>query len=110
MSGRLVGEVLDNAPADLTQLEILVLVALAESARDTDRVARFQSSSDALADRARSTPGAVRNALQRLRGRGLLVPLIDRPRRGQAQQYLIPKMNESTRRSIWKASPGSDAK
>lgn len=114
MSGRLVGEVLTCAPHDLTHLELLVLVALAETAPDTDRTARHGATVDALADKVRSTPGTVRNVLQRLRERGLVVPLYAKPRKGLAQNYRIPKMNPGTRRATLngtpKASPPRDAK
>lgn len=101
MSGRLVGEVLDHAPLDLTPLELLILVALAETARDTTRTATYGANVDTLADRVRSTPGSVRNALQRLRGRGLIVALHEKPRKGLAQEYRIPRMTTDTRRATW---------
>lgn len=101
MSGRIVGEVLDNAPADLTQLEMLILVALAEEARDGDRKALYNTTSEALAFRARSTPASVRNALARLKQRGLVIPLHAKVYKGKAQQYQIPKMNKATRSATW---------
>lgn len=114
MSGRLVAEVLDFAPDDLTQLQTLVLVALAESARDSDRTARFKASNRALADRARSTPGTIDNTLKQLKDRGLIVPVHAKVHRGQSQEWTIPKMTEATRRAVWakpeKASRGSEAK
>ena len=102
MSGRLVGEVLDHAPIDLTPLELLVLVALAETARDTTRTATYGANADTLADRCRSTPGSIRNALLRLRHRGLIVALHDKPRKGLAQEYRIPKMTAETRTAVWR--------
>lgn len=110
MSGRMVAEVLDNAPEDLTQLELVVLVALAETARESDRTARYNASADALADRARSTPSSVRNVLGRLKERGLIIPVHAKPRKGKSQEWTIPKMTPATRRAVWKASPASDAK
>lgn len=101
MSGKLVKEVLDFAPYDLTPHELLVLVSLAESARDADRSARFTTSCEAIADRIRSTPGSVRNALMRLRKRGLIVPLHEKCRRGMAQQYAISPLHEGTRKATW---------
>lgn len=109
MSGRLVGEVLRHAPADLTQLDLLVLVALAEAASDRDRIARHHVGTDDLADKCRSTPGAVKNAMHRLvHQRGLVVPLFAKPRRGLAQNYRIVGMTEATRRAVTKGSPTSD--
>lgn len=101
MSGRIVGEVLKFAPEDLTQLELLVLVALAEEARDKDRTALYNTRAEDIATRVRSTPSSVRNALGRLRQRGLLVPLHERAYRGLAQQYKLPVMTQATRRAVW---------
>lgn len=109
MSGRMVGEVLDHAPADLTQLEMLVLVTLAESAAEKDRTARYGVTAEELADKARSTPGAVRNTLGRLKERGLIVPLFEKPRRGLAQNWRVIRMTDATRRAVLNASPHSDA-
>lgn len=99
MSGRLVGEVLRYAPHDLTQLELLVLVSLAEAVKGNERVSRYYSSSDHIADRVRSTPPSVRNVIAKLTQRGLIVPLIEKCNRGVAQQYEIPRMNDATRRA-----------
>lgn len=101
MSGRIVGEVLDNAPVDLTQLELLVLVAIAEEARDRDRTALYNTSAEKIAERVRSTPSSVRNALGRLRQRCLLIPLHEKVHRGLAQQYKLPVMTKATRRAVW---------
>lgn len=109
MSGRMVREVLDNAPCDLTHLELLVLVALAETAPDKDRTARHGADTEALADRTRSTPGAVRNTLSKLRARGLIVPLYAKPRKGLAQNYRLPVMTPGTRRAVLNGSPHGDA-
>lgn len=81
-----------------------VLVALAEAAKDTDRTARHGATQDELADKLCSTPSSVRNALQRLRDRGLIVPLYIKPRKGLAQNYRIPQMTEATRRAVWTTS------
>ena len=101
MSDRIVKEVLEWAPVDLKPLELLVLVSLAEEAREGDRLARFNTSADKLADRVRSTPASVRNTLGRLRQRGLIVPVHEKAHRGLAQQYTITKMNGHTRRATW---------
>jgi hypothetical protein len=100
MSGRIVGEVLDNAPEDLTILELAVLVALAEVAHDKTRLATYKTSAEQIAHRIRSTPSSVKSALFRLRHRGLIVGLHDKPRKGLAQEYRIPKMHEGTRRAV----------
>lgn len=99
MSGRIVGEVLKYAPADLTPLQKLVLVALAESAREDDRTARYGTSCDALADVCNSTPGAMKQTLYTLRHRGLIVGL-NKPRRGLTQHYRLTPMNDDTRRAV----------
>lgn len=104
MSGRMVGEVLKHAPDDLTQLELLVLVALAEAAAEKDRTARYDVGSDHLAFKVRSTPGTVKNAIRSLKDRGLIVPLFEKPRRGLAQNYRIPKMTDATRRAVLRGS------
>lgn len=102
MSGRIVGEVLDNAPADLTQLELLVLVALAESAPDKTRRATYHTSCEQIADRIRSTPSSVKSALFNLRQRGLIVGIHDKPRRGLAQEYTLTKLTTEHRTATWK--------
>ena len=100
MSGRLVGEILDHAPVDLTLLERFVLVALAESARDNDRIARFEASCEAIADRLQVNPGSVRNALASLRRRALIVPLHEKPRRGLSQEYRLVKLTKEHRSAV----------
>lgn len=102
MSGRIVGEVLDHAPDDLTQLELLVLVALAESATDKARKATYKTSCEQIAERIRSTPNSVKSALFNLRKRGLIIGIHDKPRRGLAQEYTLTKLTESTRSATWK--------
>ena len=98
MSGRLVGEVLDHAPADLTPADMLVLVALANDARDHDRIARFKSSVDVLAHRTRLSTGTVRNTLSRLVARGLIRPMIKTVHKGgKHQEYEIAKLSQSHR-------------
>lgn len=93
MSGRIVGEVLDNAPEDLTDAEFLVLVAIAEDARDKDRIATY-SDVESLVRRTRKKPGTVRNALSSLARRALIVPLVDRVHRGgKHQEYRVEKLH-----------------
>lgn len=96
----MVGEVLTNAPADLTHLELLVLVALAETAPDRDRIARHGAGADDLADKVRSTPGSVRNTLQRLKSRGLIEPLFEKPRKGLSQNYRITRLQPAHRKAV----------
>lgn len=93
MSGRIVGEVLDHAPDDLRPLDMLVLIALAEDAFDTDRTARRRSSSEELAYRARSTPGSVRQALKRLRDRGLIRPVHAKVGPGKQQNWVVANLS-----------------
>lgn len=99
MSGRLVGEVLKYAPYELRLLDRFVLVALAEAANDRDRIARYGVTQEELSDKLQATEGSIRNALSRLRHWGLIVPLYDKPRRGLAQNWRIPKMHEGTRKA-----------
>lgn len=106
MSGRLVKEVLENAPEDLTPLELLVLVSIAESARDGDRSTRGGAgAADTIAYRVRSTPGSVRNAVSRLTRRALIKPLNDRAHTGQAQQYRLTELHEWHRETRHRIEP-----
>ena len=105
MSHVLVSEVLDHAPAQLTALERLVLVVIAEAAQEVDRpgcpAREAYPSMATLARRTGSAPTSVRSALQRLAERGLevRVPLTTdsagRPVyafRGRATRYRLPRM------------------
>lgn len=93
MSGRIVGEVLDNAPGDLRPAEFLCLIVVAEDARDRDRRAAY-SDVESVARRTRLKPGTVRNALSQLVTRGLLVPIHDKVHRGgQHQEYTVIRLN-----------------
>lgn len=94
MSGRLVGEVLDNAPTDLRPAELLVLIVLAEDARDRDRRSRF-SDVASICHRGRLAPGTTRNALSELVRRGLLIPLHEKARIGLHQEYEIAKLDNA---------------
>lgn len=89
-------EVLDHAPNDLTPAELVVLLALALSARDKDRIARYQVDVATLANRTRRPPGSVRNALSNLTQRGLICPLLT-ARAGRSQQYEIAKLQHHHR-------------
>lgn len=105
MSHVLVSEVLNHSPAELTALERLVLVVIAEAAQERDRPgcpARESYPSMAiLVRRTGSAPTSVRSALQRLAERGLdvRVPLTTdstgRPVyafRGRATRYRLPHL------------------
>lgn len=106
MSGRLVKEVLENAPEDLTSLELLILISIAESARDGDRSTRGGSgAADTIAFRVRSTPGSVRNALSRLSARALIKPLHAKVHTGQAQQYRLTELHEWHRETRHRLEP-----
>lgn len=95
MSGRLVKEVLENAPETLSRLELLVLVSLAESARDHDRATRGSNAAAAVvAHRVRAPIPSVRNALGSLRQRALIKPMHAHARRGLAQQYVLAELHE----------------
>lgn len=109
MSGRIVSEVVRFAPIDLTHLEVLVLVCLAEGARE-DRICRHGASTTVLADKARTTPGTVRNVLARLRDRGLIVPLHEKPRKGLAQEYRIATLTPAHRKAILTDDTTGDVK
>lgn len=91
MSGRIVGEVLDHAPIDLRPAEFLVLIALAEDARDKDRLARF-SDVETLVRRTRLGPGTIRNALSTLATRALIQPTYEKARLGRHQEYVVTKL------------------
>ena len=108
MSGRIVREVLDYAPADLRPLELLVLVSLAESAQERDRTARYHTSTVEVARRVRSTPGAVRNVLSTLRARSLVSPVHERVRPGLAQEYVLTRLDEHHREAVWDPPPPPD--
>lgn len=107
MSGRIIGEVLTHAPKDLTQLELLTLICLAESARTNTRTARYQTSAKQIADRIHSTPSSTKSVLFKLRQRGLIIGIHDKPRQGRAQEYHIPPLTEATHRATHKGGPRS---
>lgn len=98
MSGRLVDEVLECAPDDLTSAQMLLLVALAEDARERDRIARFETSVVDLQRRTRLKSGTVRNGLSALVSRGLITPL-HRARLGTVQHYRLSPLHEHHRGS-----------
>lgn len=71
MGVRLIVEVLDNAPDDLTQGERLLLVVLAENANDVTR--EGWPGMDLIARRTGIQPNSVRKMLHRLSKRGIEV-------------------------------------
>ena len=99
MSGRIVGEVLDNAPVDLTIAERFVLAAVAEDARDRDRLARY-SDVETLVHRTTLKPGTVKNALSVLCRRGLLKPAGGPAHKGRHQEYRVTELYEHHRESV----------
>ncbi|HET6874662.1 MAG TPA: helix-turn-helix domain-containing protein [Acidimicrobiales bacterium] len=91
MSGPIIGEVFRYAPADLTDSERLVLLALAEDAR-SDRVARY-SSVERLAQYTGKSPGTVRNALSALAARALIQRVgAAKAHRGRIQHYRLAQL------------------
>lgn len=100
MSGRIVGEVGEHAPDDLTPSERLVLVFIAEDARERDRRAQY-SDLETLVRKTRLKPGTVRNALSELVRRGILTPQLQRVSRGgKHQEYVVAKLDEHHRRAV----------
>lgn len=92
MSGRIVGEVAENAPEDLTTAEFLVLLILAEDAHDKTRHAAY-SDVATLVRKTRLRPGTIRNALAELTRRGLIRPTRQRVARGgHHQEYDVPRL------------------
>lgn len=98
MSGKLVRQALDYLPEDLTHVQVLVYITLAESARDKAangipaRLARFHVTVDEIAHKVRAKPGTVKNALGALARRGLIVRQIDHAHEGTAQNYELPPL------------------
>ena len=106
MSGRIVADVLDHAPEDLSPVQLLVLISLAESARERDRRARFHCSVTELARRTRRPPGTVRNALSELVRRGLIRPVHERVHKGgKHQEYVLARLSERHRFATLKDTP-----
>lgn len=99
MSGRIVGEVFDNAPEDLRPAEFLVLLAIAEDARDRDRLARYSDLAN-LTRRTRLAPGTIRNALSELTERALIKPDIGPAYKGRHQEYRVTELYPHHRDSV----------
>lgn len=100
MGVRLIAEVLDHAPAELTPTERLVLLVVAYSARDDTRQA--WPGMDVLTRRTGLTASGVKQALQRMAGKGvdLRVPLATgvagQPvyaARGRRCVYMVPALD-----------------
>lgn len=98
----MVGEVLRNAPDDLTQAEMLVLVSLAESARDATRIAAYDSSVAELAERTRLAAATVKSVLHQLKRYGLIAPLNGTAHRGKVQHYHVIKLEDHHRDVVTK--------
>ncbi len=104
MSIRLIVEVLDHAPADLTPSERLVLVVLAEDANDVTR--EGWPGMDKISRRTGLQPDSVRRVLQRLAKRGLEIRVpIGKDKRGRlvfahegaSTRYRIPILTTERR-------------
>lgn len=107
MGIKLIVEVLDHAPRDLSQAELVVLIAIAEEANDVTREA--WPGMTKLARRTRMAPVSVRHVLERLRDRKLeiRVPIgIDHSGapvfagRGRCTVYRIPAFSMTDRSPI----------
>lgn len=96
MSGRIVNEVLERAPEDLTPAQLLVLIALAEAAPEGTRIATHKTSLVDLSRRTRRPRGTVKNALGQLVARGLIQPM-HRGQIGTVQHYRLPVLQEHHR-------------
>ena len=96
MSGRLVKDVLLYAPTDLTDKERLVLIALAEDARERDRIARYIKVEE-IADYVQISTGTVRNIISRLVARALIQPTLSHAGKGRRQQYRIAYLTQDHR-------------
>lgn len=90
MSGRIVAEVLQHAPENLGPASRLVLVCLAERARDGDRLAR--KSVARMAREAGMSERTVKRALTELSRRGLIVRKAGRTGPYHVQAYWIPPL------------------
>lgn len=109
VSIRLVVEVLDHAPPDLTPSMCLVLVVLAELADDKTRRVRFprgERPMDVLTRRTRLAEAGVRKAIRMLRERGIEVrvpigtgrhgqPVFAAP--GRAVDYRLPHLGPESK-------------
>jgi hypothetical protein len=95
VSGRIVGEVMHHAPEDLPRLDYLVLLCLAEDAHDKDRTARKECSAELIAYKVRppSTQASVRQALKRLKDRGLIRPVHRVVGPGKQQNWIVAKLS-----------------
>jgi len=101
MSGRIVREVLEHAPEDLTTGEMLVFITLAEAARESSRAVCEPATE--IAARARVSVSTVNKTTYELHRRGLL-SRTNKARTGVTQRYEIaplrPEHRFATTRSI----------
>jgi len=105
VSGKLVNEVLENAPDDLSMPELLILVALAEDARDRDRTARYETSLKDLHRRTRRPTGTIKNALGSLVRRGLITRVFERGQIGTVQHYRLTELYPHHRQATATTTP-----
>lgn len=108
MSGRIVGEVLRNrARIGMTDAEFAVMVSLAESAQDGNRIADRNTHYLILAERAARGAGTIRNVLSTLRRRGLIT--IEKPAgRDSCTWYRVPELDDFPTPD--RVTPGNDTK
>ena len=97
MSGRIVGEVQEYAPEDLTLAEMAVYLVLAEKARDRTRLACEPA--ETIAVLARVTVGTTIKALSELGRRCLIAPQ-HKARVGFIQQYLLTPLTPEHRGAV----------
>lgn len=89
MSIHLIREVFDYAPADLKPAELVVLIALAEDARD-DRISKF-ASHDKLIQRTRLSRRTLYRAIDQLESAGLIWR-VGAAHKGRIQQYRLAQL------------------
>ena len=97
MSGRIVGEVFEHAPEDLTQAQMMVLLSIAEQANEKTRIAKFRTSLVHLERRTRLKRGTLKNALGELVRRGLIARQFERGQIGTVQHYRVAELLEHHR-------------
>lgn len=91
MSIRLIREVFQYAPADLTANERLVLLALAEDARD-DRIARYSSREQLLTFTGIKDVSTLKRVVRSLEAAGLISRL-GTAHKGRIQQYKVHELH-----------------
>jgi DNA-binding MarR family transcriptional regulator len=109
MSWRLVDDVRDNAPRDLSPTHRAALLVLASRAHERDRHVRKYPVARIAWDVGITTRQAAR-ILDDLEDRGLIVRTIDPAtlRRGMCQTYYLPPLEEHHRHAIKGPIRGTD--